>query len=132
MMNSFRRALVALLIVSLTGIGMPLPAHAGMIGADAVAPAAASAARERVATLLQRADIQAQLQAYGVSAAQAQARVDALSDAEALQLAERIDSLPAAGDAGGLIWLVLVVFLVLLLTDILGLTKVFPFTRSVR
>ena len=39
------------------------------------------------------------------------------------------DALPAGGD---LIGAALIVFLVLLATDIMGYTKVFPFTRSVR
>ena len=49
--------------------------------------------------------------------------------------------LSSAGVAAGLAWtpaggdilgLVFTVFIILLVTDILGLTKVFPFTRSVR
>jgi hypothetical protein len=77
--------------------------------------------------------VQSQLQAYGVSREQAKARVAALSDAEAAQLLAQIESLPAGGDLGGaLISAVLIVFLVLLLTDILGLTKVFPFTKPIK
>ena len=34
--------------------------------------------------------------------------------------------------AGGIIGVILFVFFVLLVTDILGFTKVFPFTRSIR
>ena len=68
-----------------------------------------------------------------MSPTEVKARVAALSDAEAAQLAGKIDSLPAGGDGvGGVLWLIVVVFLVLLITDILGFTKVFPFTRSVR
>ena len=47
---------------------------------------------------------------------------------EPWRLADQIDSAPA----GGIIGAILLVFFVLLVTDILGLTKVFPFTRSVR
>jgi hypothetical protein len=65
-----------------------------------------------------------------VSREQARARVAALSDAEAAELAARIDELPAGGiDVLGV---ALIVFLVLLLTDILGYTKIFPFTRPAR
>ncbi|HVJ23762.1 MAG TPA: PA2779 family protein, partial [Burkholderiales bacterium] len=52
------------------------------------------------------------------------------TDAEAAELAARIDDLPAGGI--GIVGAILVVFLVLLLTDILGYTKIFPFTRSAR
>ena len=56
--------------------------------------------------------------------------MDALSDEEVLQLAARLDSLPAGGD--GFIGALVFVFLVLLITDIIGLTKVFPFTRPIK
>jgi hypothetical protein len=117
----FRRTLAALLILSLVA---PLPVQAGMLATE-------SALRhERIAALLERADVRAQLAAYGVAPGEVEARVAALSDAEAAALAARIDELPAGGV--GIIGAVLIVFLVLLLTDILGYTKVFPFTRSMK
>jgi hypothetical protein len=116
----FRRWIARLLILSLA---LPLPAQAGMIATD-------SMAKQSLAGLLERADVQAQLQAYGVTPSEVRARVAALSDEEAAELAARIDSLPAGGI--GIIGAILVVFLVLLITDILGLTKIFPFTRPVR
>jgi hypothetical protein len=58
------------------------------------------------------------------------ARIAALTDAEAAELAARIEELPAAGIS--ILGAALVVFLVLLLTDILGYTKVFPFTRPMK
>ena len=130
MMNQFRRLIASLLVVSLTGLGLPLPAHAGMIGTDSLA---ASGDRDRIAGLLERAEVRAGLEAYGVSPADVKARVAAMTDTEVARLAGQIDSLPAGGDGvGGVLFLVVFVFLVLLVTDILGLTKIFPFTRSVR
>ena len=116
----FRRWIASLLILSLA---MPLPAQAGMIATESIA-------KQNIAALLERADVQAQLQAYGVTADEVKARVAALTDEEAAELAARIDSLPAGGI--GIIGAILVVFLVLLITDILGLTKVFPFTKPMR
>ena len=57
------------------------------------------------------------------------ARVNAMSDAEVAQLAHRVDQAPAGS---GVVGVLFSVFLILLVTDILGFTKVFPFTRSVR
>ncbi len=128
-LKSLRSLVASLLIVSLTGLGIPLPVHAGMIGADA---AAAAGERERIASLLVRADVRAGLEAYGVNPADVKARVTAMSDQEVAQLAGQIDALPAGGDGGGIIGAIVFVFLVLLITDILGLTKIFPFTRSIR
>ena len=65
----------------------------------------------------------------GVDADAAVARVNAMSDAEVAQLAGRIDTAPVGGEILGILF---TVFIVLLVTDILGVTKVFPFTRSVR
>jgi hypothetical protein len=56
--------------------------------------------RERIAAILARPEAQAQLQARGVDPAEAQARVAALTDEEAAQLAARIDPLPAGGEGG--------------------------------
>jgi hypothetical protein len=71
--------------------------------------------------------------ALGVDPAEARARVAALTDDELAQVAGRLDALPAGGDGLGVVLGVgLVVFLVLLVTDILGYTRVFPFVRHPR
>ena len=127
MMSRFRRLIASVLVVCTAALGMPLPAQAGIVATDA---ALAAVERERVVTLLERADVRAQLEAVGVSPAQVKARVAALSDEEVAQLVGQIDRLPAGGD--GIIGAIVLIFIVLLITDILGLTKIFPFTRSVR
>lgn len=121
MIAQFRRCVAGVLVLALL---LPFPAQADLLATDAALD------RQRVAGLLERADVQAQLRAYGVDPAEARTRAAALSDAEAAQLVSNIDQLPAGGI--GIIGAILVVFLVLLLTDILGLTKVFPFTKPMR
>ena len=66
--------------------------------------------------------------ARGIDPAQVKDRVAALTDEEASAMALQLGHAPA----GGIIGAIVLVFLVLLLTDILGFTKVYPFTRSVR
>lgn len=127
-MTAYRRLLASILVVSIATAGLPLRAQAAMLETNAVLTFAAPADRDRIASLLDRAELRAQLNAYGVSPADVQARVAALTDEEAAQLASHIDSLPAGGIIGAIVF----VFLVLLLTDILGFTKIFPFTRSIR
>ena len=92
--------------------------------------AASSEERARVQAFLSRKDVAQQLTRLGVDAASAQARVDALTDAEVAQLDHQIEQLPAGGSSvlGALVF----IFVLLLITDILGFTKVFPFTRSMR
>lgn len=125
-MKSLKRWLSSLLIVCMAGLGVPMPASAGIVTTDQVA---STAQRERVRSFLDRQEVRAKLEALGVDAQAAQARVDALTDQEANDLAARIDQLPAGGDLLGVVF---TIFIILLVTDILGLTKVFPFTRSVR
>ena len=121
-----RRFVASLLILSLASLGVAAPAQAAMVATDT---AVAGTERGRISSLLDRADVRAQLQAYGVDAADVKTRVAAMTDEEAAQLAAQLDSLPTGGSIVGAIVLV---FLVLLITDILGFTKIFPFTRSVR
>ncbi|GAA3542150.1 hypothetical protein GCM10022394_22660 [Zobellella aerophila] len=83
--------------------------------------------RERIDALLARADVREQLVAYGVELPEVEARVAALSDQEVHQMAEQLDNMPAGANA--VVGALLTVFIILLVTDLLGLTKVFPFTR---
>ncbi|MDH5534984.1 MAG: PA2779 family protein [Betaproteobacteria bacterium] len=125
-MNILNRSIARVLVVCVLGAGLPLPASAGIVPTDQVA---ASAEHDRVKSFLDRADVRAQLEAFGVDANTARERVDALTADEAKNLASRIDQLPAGGDVIGVLF---AVFIILLITDILGLTKIFPFTRAVR
>ncbi|HVJ25493.1 MAG TPA: PA2779 family protein [Burkholderiales bacterium] len=123
-MNEFRRFIASLLILC---VGLPLPVQAGMVATDS---AIRTVHHERIAGVLERADVRSQLEARGVNPADVQARIGALTDEEVAELAAKIDNLPAGGI--GIVGAILIVFLVLLLTDIMGLTKIFPFTRSAR
>jgi hypothetical protein len=133
-MHPIRRVMTWLLAVSLSYAGMLQGAQAALIGTEQVAAAAATAdaagAHARLSNLLARDDVASALQSRGVSLDEARARVAALSDAEAAQLADQIDTLPAGGT--DVLGAIIFVFVLLLITDILGYTKIFPFTRSIR
>lgn len=129
-MTNFKRLIASLLIVSTSLAGLPLTAQASLVSTDEMlAGSETVAARERVDRFLARDDVRQALQAQGVSPQAAAERVQAMTDAEVEQLAGRIDQAPAGGDVLGVLF---TVFIVLLVTDIMGLTKVFPFTRSAR
>jgi len=82
---------------------------------------------------LAKQEVQAKLAELGVSSETIQERIASLTDEEIAQINQKIDSMPAGGNAGGAILGVLVfIFIVLLITDILGFTKVFNFTKSAR
>jgi hypothetical protein len=109
-------------------------AMAALVGTESVLdPARFASARETVRSLMAREDIQAALAREGVDPREAQARAESLSDAEAVRLADAADRLPAGGSPVAIIvGAILVVFLVLLITDILGYTDIFPFTKKHR
>ena len=88
-------------------------------------------ARDHLKTLISRNDIKKSLISRGIDPDEAMARVDSLSDSEVISVADKINQLPAGGDAlGALIGAALIVFLVLLITDLLGYTDIFPFVKS--
>lgn len=130
MKKQARRLISAILTASIVFSGMAQAAPTALISTEQAAAATRSEAHARLHAALDRADLAAMLQARGVSTDEVRARVDALTDAEAERLMTQIDQDPAgASDVLGLLF---TVFIILLVTDILGLTKVFPFTRSVR
>ncbi len=111
-------------------IYMPVePIFAAMVKTETVlAGEETLIARQKVRAFFDRKDVQAALTAQGVTPLEAKARVDSLSDVEMKQIAAKIDQLPAGGDVlGFMIVAALVFFLVLLITDMLGLTDVFTF-----
>lgn len=131
-MKMFKRLLSVLLIVSFSGVSMVQNVQAALVSTEQVAQAAAvqqaGDSHARLNDMLARTEVQAELQRYGLTEDQARERIAALTDEEAAALVKQVDDAPA----GGIIGAILLVFFVLLLTDILGLTKVFPFTRSIR
>ncbi len=134
-MKAFRRIsrliaapMAALMFVMSVPVGV---ANAGLIPTERVVELEAAAGdRTRIYDFLAREDVRAQMIELGVDPAVAVARVVGLSDAEIRDIAGRIDQLPAGQDVfGAILGTALVIFQVLLVTDILGMTDVFPFVR---
>ena len=128
--SRFMRWTSRMVIVSMLAMGLPVQsANAGIVATDQVlSHELAGQDRARINAFIDREDVLAQLQQQGVTAGEAKARVNALTDEEAHKIAGKLDQLPAGGDILGLLF---TIFIVLLVTDILGLTKVFPFTRPI-
>lgn len=119
------------LLFSLITMWMPVaPVHAALIATAQITTSGESIQnRDRVRTFLQREDVRNMLKQQGVDANVALTRVDAMTDSEVQTVADQLDKLPAGGEILGILF---TVFVILLITDILGLTKVFPFTRPIR
>jgi hypothetical protein len=121
-----------LMVLSLVLLDLEVQsARAGMIGTETVLSTQADqSARLRVAAFFEREDVAAALMEHGVPPEEARERVASLSDTEIMQIAQVVDQLPAGGNS--VVGAVLFIFLVLLITDILGFTRIFPFVRPVR
>lgn len=109
-----------------------VPVSAALIDNDRVAEIqTAEGERAFVNEFMNRDDVRKQFEAFGVNSDEAELRVAALSDAEVAQLAEQIKTSPAGqGALGGIIGAVVLIFVVLLITDLLGFTSVFGFTNK--
>ena len=133
-MNGFRRlrrGVALLLAVVMLAISMPLgTARAALVTTDQVLAETGATDRERVLAFLDRAEVREQIVALGVDPAEAAARVAALSDAQVREIAGQLARLPAGQSAVGVVvGAILIILLVLLVTDLLGLTDVFPFVN---
>jgi len=94
-------------------------------------PSAVSS-QDKVSQFVAREDVAKAFEEMGVDPKMIELKVASLSDDEARTIASKIDTLPTGGDGGSIIGAIVFIFIVLLITDILGLTKVFNFTRPVR
>lgn len=115
--------LTPVLLGSLTLSMVVTPAHAGVITTQQALSAELRAAKEtHVRDSLARAEVRSAMERLGVDPADADARIASLSDAELMQLQGELDRLPAGGDALAVIG---VVFVVLLILELVGVTNIF-------
>ncbi|WP_156925500.1 DUF6627 family protein [Thioalkalivibrio paradoxus] len=123
-----KRVLGLLCAALLAGATVAAPLQASMVGTGSlIEQEQAQAEREQLLAMLEREDVQRQLQAMGVTEADAAVRIARMTDAEVRMLNERLAELPAgAGALGVLVFL----FLVFVITDALGVTDIFPFVHS--
>ncbi len=132
-MKNLRHSLALALAVLMAVIAGPMGlAHAKMVTTDQVIErSTASDDRAQVMNFLMRDDVQQQLTRLGVDPEEATRRVATLSDEEVQEIAGRLDELPAGeGGIGIIVGAILIIFLVLLITDLLGLTDIFPFVKG--
>ncbi len=132
-MNNLKKAVAAglavLMAMNIVPIGL---AQAEMITTDQVLQDIdPSGDRARLETFLSRDDVQGQLILLGIDPEEAASRVASLTDEEVQQIAGRLDELPAGeGGIGAIVGAIVLIFLVLLITDLLGLTDVYPFVHK--
>ncbi len=132
-MRNFKKlvatAMAVLMVMNVAPIGL---AQAKMVTTDQILEHADPGSdRERVESFILREDVQRQLVLQGINPEEAASRVASLSNGEIQQIAGRLDELPAGeGGVGAVVGAILIIFLVLLITDLMGLTDVFPFVKK--
>jgi hypothetical protein len=104
---------------------------AAMIGTETVIDMArGQEARDYLNRMMMREDVQTAVTSYGITPLEAKARLDTLSDAEIMRIYNQIEQLPAGGSDLGVAFIAVgVIFILLFITDLLGYTDVFSFTR---
>lgn len=99
-MQTFFSRLISQLLV-MTVIVLPFPTQAALIGtAEIISTAQTQSDRDKVRDFAARAEVQKQLQLFGLAPDAAKDRVNALTDQEVQRLAGKIDSLPAGAFGG--------------------------------
>lgn len=85
-------------------------------------------ARAEIKDALDRAEFRAALEKQGVSASEVQERIAMLSPSQVEQLKTQLDTVPAGEGAVGIaVSAAILVFVILLITDLVGETDVFDF-----
>ena len=119
-LNAFVSAVfsISLLVMSSNG-------HAGMVATPSLLAQGDSAEQLHYG----RQQITDQLVELGVERATAVSRVAAMSDQQISEIGQSLEQLPAGADAGSVI---LTLFIVFVITDVIGATDIFPFIKPVQ
>ncbi len=131
--NDSKRVVAAAMAVLMAMASMPIGiANAEMVTTDTVIQQYNSTEdRTLVMDFMLREDVQQQLTLLGVDPEEAARRVASLSDEEIQGIAGRLEEMPAGeGSVGIIVGAVVIIFIILLVTDLLGLTDVFPFVKK--
>lgn len=84
--------------------------------------------KQTLLNALQREEVQQQLASMGVSPEELEQRVNHMTPEEIAQLNQKMSDLPAGS---GILGTLLVIFIVFVITDVIGATDIFPFIDPV-
>lgn len=130
-MHFFRRLgkiIPVLSILALVSLHM-VPLQAAMVdNSQLIADSQQQMTKQEVLSQLDRQDVQDKLVAMGVDIDDAKQRIAQMSEQELAQLAQDFEQMPAGS---GVIGALLVIFIVFVVTDMLGATDVFSFVHNI-
>lgn len=121
--KAMNRILAGILVCNTALLGFPVTTLGSPISTQTLLQLEQRQAHiDRIEAALQRDEVQQAMIKMGVSPTDAQQRVAALSDDELNTLAQQIEQLPAGGDVLAVVG---IVFVVLIILDLVGVTNVF-------
>lgn len=128
-MHLLNRPLAVLLSLLLAFMPL-LPAQAAMIGNEQLINQSLSQqSRDSLQQLFEQQAAREQLQAWGVSPDQIRNRIESLTATELARINQQVNELNAGGNILGVL---LVIFIVFVITDVIGATDIFPFIHPVK
>lgn len=129
MMKSIQKYISVLLSVTLMSMSFT-SAQAAMISNDVVINRVQqSSAQAELLQTINRSDVKQQLLDMGVNPENIESRINMMTHEELAQLNQRIGELPAGGT--DVLGVLLIIFIVFVITDIIGATDIFPFIKPV-
>lgn len=127
-MKNYLRVIATPLLAAFLFLSMA-PAQAAMVSSnDIVKEQMAAYDKQQLLAMLDRDQAQKQLLALGVDAKDVKDRVANMTSEEVAQLNTQLNEMQAGGDV---LTVILVVFLVFVITDVIGATDIFPFIHPV-
>ena len=127
-MKSIQKYISVLLSVTLMSMSFT-SAQAAMISNDVIINHVQQGhAKTELLQTINRSDVKQQLLNLGVNPENIESRIKLMTHEEIAQLNQQIEELPAGGDVLGVL---LVIFIVFVITDIIGATDIFPFIKPV-
>ena len=128
-MKSIQKYISILLSITLMSMSFT-SAQAAMISNDLVINQVQhNSARTELLQTINRTDVKEQLLNMGVKAEDIESRIKLMTHEEIAQLNQQINELPAGGSS--LLGVLLIIFIVFVITDVIGATDIFPFIKPV-
>jgi len=126
--NQCKKIVIKVLLVCFICVTFQQAALAGMVTTtDIVNDETVLAEKQRLTQLLSSENVKSQLVSMGVDPEDAKMRLDNMTDQEIIAFSSGMNEMEAGS---GVLELAVFVFLVLLVTDLLGYTDIFPFVKK--
>jgi hypothetical protein len=129
-MYSFRRTLALFLSFLLLFASIGQAQAAIISNGEVVHQSQRAHDKEILMQIIRQVDVQQQLLRMGVSATEIESRVNQMTQQEIAQLNQQINELPAG--SSGIVGALLLIFIVFVITDVIGATDIFPFIHPVK